>query len=182
MQFAAMEVGHVYFYTATILNWKKLLEPDKYKDFIIDSLKHLVAKKKMKVYGFVIMRSAAQPNHIHIIWEMLAKNGKEMPHASLMKYTGHQFLEDLQTNHPQVLPFFVVDSTTRMHHFWQRNSLPFLLDNEKTLVQKLNYIHNNPLQERWNLAVTAEDYKYSSARFYGLSIDEFGFLTHWQDR
>jgi len=46
MQFAAMEIGYVYFYTATILNWKKLLEPDKYKQIIIDSLKHLVDKRK----------------------------------------------------------------------------------------------------------------------------------------
>ena len=182
MQFATMEIGYVYFYTATILNWKKLLEPDKYKDIIIDSLKHLVDKKKIKVYAFVIMRSAAQPNHVHFIWKMLAKNGKEMPHASLMKYTGHQFLEDLRENHPQVLPFFIVDSSTRMHHFWQRNSLPFLLNNEETLVQKLNYIHDNPLQERWGLAEKPEDYRYSSAKFYTTGIDEFKFLTHWQDR
>jgi putative transposase len=100
MQFAAMEIGYVYFYTAIILNWKKLLEPDECKEIIIDSLKHLVDKKKIRVYGFVIMRSAAQHNHVHFIWELLAKNGKEMPHASLMKYTGHQFLEDLREHHP----------------------------------------------------------------------------------
>lgn len=176
MQFEAMEIGHVYFYTATILNWKKLLQPDKYKDIIIGSLKHLVHKKKIKVYGFVIM-----PNHIHVIWKMLEKNGKEMPHASLMKYTGHLFLEDLRMNHPLVLPYFVVDSTTRMHHFWQRNSLPFVLFKEETLIQKLNYIHNNPLQERWNLAKTPEDYHYSSAKFYHTGIDDFEFLTHWKD-
>lgn len=177
MQYSSMEIGFVYFYTATILNWKKLLESDKYKAIIVDSLKHLVDKKKIKVYGFVIM-----PNHIHLIWEMLAKNGREMPHASLMKHTGHLFLEDLRENHPQVLPFFVVDSSTRMHHFWQRNSLPFLLNNEKTLLQKLDYIHNNPMQKKWNLAIRPEDYQYSSAKFYIDGTDEFQFLTHWQDR
>ncbi|WP_229235530.1 MULTISPECIES: transposase [Emticicia] len=177
MQFSSMEIGFVYFYTATILNWKKLLEPDKYKAIIVDSVKHLVDKKKIRVYGFVIM-----PNHIHLIWEMLAKNGREMPHASLMKHTGHLFLEDLRENYPQVLPFFVVDSSTRMHHFWQRNSLPFLLNNEKTLLQKLDYIHNNPIQEKWNLAIRPEDYRYSSAKFYINGTDEFQFLTHWQDR
>lgn len=177
MQFSSMEIGFVYFYTATILNWKKLLEPDKYKAIIVDSLKHLVDKKKIRVYGFVIMS-----NHIHLIWEMLAKNGREMPHASLMKHTGHLFLEDLRENYPQVLPFFVVDSSTRMHHFWQRNSLPFLLNNEKTLLQKLDYIHNNPIQEKWNLAIRPEDYRYSSAKFYINGTDEFQFLTHWQER
>ena len=71
MEFPVMEIGHVYFYTATILKWQNLLKPDKYKDIIISSLKYLVDNKKIEVYAFVIM-----PNHIHIIWKMLEMNGK----------------------------------------------------------------------------------------------------------
>ena len=176
MQYASMEIGVPYFYTATITNWKNLLAPDKYKDVIINSLKHLVNKKKIKVFAFVIM-----PNHIHLIWMMLEKNGKEMPNASFMKFTGHQFLDDLRINHPQVLPFFEVDSTTRNYHFWQRNSLPIALHSPLVFRQKMDYTHNNPTVEKWNLVNLPEDYKYSSAKFYLEGIDELGFLTHWQE-
>jgi putative transposase len=176
MQFAILEIGVPYFYTATITKWQNLLKPDKYKDVIISSLDYLVAKGKIKVFGFVIM-----PNHIHLIWMMLEKNGKEMPHASFMKYTGHLFLEDLTKNHPQVLPYFEVDSSTRKHHFWQRNSLPIALYSPEVWKQKLDYIHNNPIAEKWKLADLPENYKYSSAKFYLDGIDEFGFLTHWQE-
>jgi putative transposase len=172
-----MELEQVYFYTATILDWKKLLVKDKYKDFIIDSLSYLANKGKIKVYGFVVM-----PNHIHLIWEMLAMNGKEMPHASLMKITGHQFLDDLRQNHPQVLPFFVVDTETRKHQFWERNSLPKLLYTPKVLAQKLDYIHANPVQEKWSLAKEPADYYYSSAKFYEMGVDDFGFITHYKER
>lgn len=55
-------------------------------------------------------------------------------------------------------------------------------NNEQTLLQKLDYIHRNPMQEKWNLAATPEEYRYSSAKFYMSGIDEFQFLTHWQDR
>ena len=175
MQYPTMDIGFVYFCTATILNWKHLLKPDKYKDIIISSLKYLVENDKIKVYGFVIM-----PNHIHLIWEMIEKNGKEMPNASFMKYTGHQFLEDLRANHSQILPYFEVDSTTRRYHFWQRNSLPVALFSSEVWEQKLEYIHNNPIQERWKLADLPENYRYSSARFYYTGEDEFGFLTHWR--
>ena len=58
---------HPQFFTATILDWKKLLKPDKYKDFIIGSLKFLVENNRVKVNGFVIM-----DNHIHILWQMMA--------------------------------------------------------------------------------------------------------------
>ena len=34
------------------------------------------------------------------------------------------------------------------------------------LIQKLTYIHNNPLQPHWRLAQRPEDDLWSSARFY----------------
>jgi len=34
------------------------------------------------------------------------------------------------------------------------------------LLQKLEYIHNNQLQPHWQLVERAEDYPWSSARFY----------------
>ncbi len=50
------------FFTATILEWKRLLKPDKYKDIIISSLEFLVQNKRVQVNAFVIM-----DNHIHLI-------------------------------------------------------------------------------------------------------------------
>ncbi len=114
-----MELGAIYFYTATILNWKHLLKPDKYKDILVNSLRYLVVENKIAVYGFVIM-----PNHIHVIWEILQLNGKELPHASFMKFTSHQLLTDLKQFHAEVLPFFEVNLKTRKYQFWQRDSLP----------------------------------------------------------
>lgn len=53
------------FFTATNLSWNKLLELDKYKDMIIESMQFLVDDNRVIIYGFVIM-----PNHIHLIWQM----------------------------------------------------------------------------------------------------------------
>ena len=50
------------FFTATNLEWKKLLLRDIYKDIIIGSMRHLVKNKRVIVYGFVIM-----PNHIYLL-------------------------------------------------------------------------------------------------------------------
>ncbi len=41
-------------------------------------------------------------------------------------------------------------------------------------------IHNNPVQPKWKLAATPEEYKYSSALFYQTGNDEFGFLEHYK--
>jgi len=172
-----MDLERVYFYTATILQWQKLLKPDKYKDVIISSLQYLTEKQKIAVYAYVIM-----PNHIHLLWEMLAMNGNEKPHASFMKYTAHRFLKDLEANHPQVLPYFQVGVSNRQYQFWERNSLPIEVYSPDVFEQKMNYIHANPMQEKWNLASKPHLYRYSSAHFYEEGIDEFGILTHYKER
>jgi putative transposase len=176
MQFPTMELDRAYYYTATIIKWYHLLKSDKYKDIIIESLQYLVASDKIRVHAFVIM-----PNHIHLAWRLLSMNGKEMPHSSFMKYTAHCFLADLQQSHPQILPYFQVNNSDRQYHFWQRNSLPIILYNDAVWQQKINYIHNNPIKEKWQLASLPHEYKYSSAKFYEYGIDDFGILTHWRD-
>ncbi len=56
-----MDIGKLYFWTATINNWYKLLEEDVLKDVVISSLQFLVHNKKIEVYAFVIMT-----NHVHL--------------------------------------------------------------------------------------------------------------------
>lgn len=52
---------------------------------------------------------------------------------------------------------------------------------EKFLIQKLNYIHFNPVRGKWNLVDDYRNYKYSSAGFYELE-DYQGFkITHYLD-
>ena len=172
-----MAFNEIYFWTDTIYEWKKLLSPDIHKQIIIDCWRELVKRKLIAIYAFVIM-----PNHIHVLWEMLEPNGKEMPHASFNKFTSHRFLDNLRANHPHVLPLFRVNEKERRYRFWQRDALAVLIDNEPKAYQKLSYIHTNPLQERWSLVQYPEDYIWSSARYYETGEDAFGFLTHYQER
>ena len=131
----------------------------------------------MAVYGFVLM-----PNYIHIIWEILKMNGKKMPHSSFNKYTSHEIVKRLKNNHPHLLPVFAVEEKDRKYRIWQRDPLAIIMDNKQKCSQKLDYIHTNPLQERWNLAAREEEYAWSSARFYLTGQDNFGFLTHFAER
>ena len=170
-------LNEVYFWTDTIKDWNNLLEPTKYKQLIINMLMQLVAKKLIRVFGFVIM-----PNHLHLIWEMLAKNGREMPHASFNKAIGHLIINDLKLSHHRVLPFFKVEKKERQYRVWQRDPLAILMDDREKVEQKLEYIHLNPLQEKWSLVKRPEDYIWSSAKFYETEIDDLGFLTHYKDR
>ncbi len=170
-----LELNEVYFWTSTIKDWHHLLKGDCFKQSIIDSLLYLVKRKKITVYAFVIM-----PNHIHLLWELNKLNGKESPHASFSKFTSHRFLQMLRADN--LSHDYKVNGSDRKHRFWQRDPLAVLIDSKVKFEQKLDYIHLNPLQEKWNLAEYPEDYKWSSARFYEKRSDEFGLLTHYMDR
>ncbi len=85
-------------FTATILEWKHLLKPDKYKDVIIDSLKFLVKEKRVQVYTFVIMS-----NHIHLIWQVQKGFERENVQRDFLKFTSQTIKRDLKKNHPAVL-------------------------------------------------------------------------------
>ncbi len=83
--------GEIYFWTATINGWLLLLEDDKYKDVIIESLQYLTDNGLINVYAFIIM-----PNHIHLIWRVNEPNGKESPQGSFLKFTAHTFKKMLK--------------------------------------------------------------------------------------
>ncbi len=178
-----MEIGHIYFWTATINNWNHLLTPDALKETILNSLRYLSEKKKIRVYGFVIM-----PNHIHLIWELLEKNGKENAHSSFLKYTAHQFKKYLLLHDPASLSLYAVNAHNKSYEFWQRDSMAFVLFKRATALQKLNYIHNNPLAPHWNLCDDPVAYYYSSAKFYDNPTHcgaeggvDLGFLCHLRE-
>ena len=96
-----------------------------------------------------------------------------------LKFTAQQMKFRLIDTNDSRLQNFQVTTGDRQYQFWERNALSVDLWSEKVFMQKMEYIHNNPLQDKWKLVQYPEDYKYSSAKFYETGVDEFGLLTHY---
>ena len=171
-----MDFDDLYFYTDTIIGFSHLLADDNLKIIVINSLKYLVDNELINIYGYVIM-----PNHIHLIWKVLKNNGKESPVSSFTKFTAHQFKKYLRDGNQDVLGKFSSDKVDRNYQFWKRDPLAIPLTTDDILIQKLDYIHDNPSKKKWNLCAYPEDYRWSSAQFYNSGSDEFGFLTNFRD-
>jgi hypothetical protein len=95
-----------------------------------------------------------------------------------LKFTAQQMKFKLIDAKDPMLSWFRVNAKDRQYQFWERNSLSIDLWTPKGFEQKLDYIHNNPIQDKWQLVKYPEDYKYSSAKFYETGVDDFGLLTH----
>ena len=155
------------FYTATIHEWKYLLKDDNFKEIIIESLQWMVQNKKVKISAFVIMS-----NHIHLIWQATTSITPAEVQTSFKKYTSKRFLYLL--NKSGKAQQYIVQAADRQHQFWKRNSLRIELFTPSVFEQKLEYIHDNPVNA--GLCKYPEEYKYSSAKFYETGFDSFDIL------
>ncbi len=160
------------YFTATINEWKPLLANDNYKDIIIGSLQNLVSKNRIELNAFVIMN-----NHIHLIWQALQSFTPTQNQASFMKFTARQLLLSLVEDDKDLHASFKVNKYDRDYQVWKREPLSIELLNKKMFIQKLEYIHYNPV--RAGICEVPEDYHYSSARFYCDGTNEFGMLKHF---
>jgi REP element-mobilizing transposase RayT len=164
-------LGEIFFCTATINKWQRLLWKDDYKNVIVSSLQYLSDAGKVDVFAFVIM-----PNHIHLIWRVNEMNGKETAQGSFLKYTAHEFKKMLKNDTDNILASYAVKAANKSHEFWQRDSLAVHLYTKEVAYQKLDYIHYNPCTERWKLVSDPCDYIYSSAKYYMLGEKQYSFL------
>ena len=102
---------------------------------------------------------------------------REAAQRDFLKFVSQTIKRDLQKNHPRVLEKFYVGAKDRKYQFWKRNPLSIDLWTKEMFKQKMEYIHYNPVTA--DLCAYAEDYKYSSTKFYETCEDEFGIMTHW---
>lgn len=169
-------MNNLTFFTATIIEWKSLLILDAYKQIIVDSLKYLKVKNKIKVYAFVIM-----PNHIHLVWKINNELNYSDIQRDFLKYTSQIIKFNLEKSNPEMLKQFYVGAKDRNYQIWQRNPLSIEILSREMAEQKINYIHKNPLMTKWKLAEEPHLYKYASAKFYFEGIDEFGILENYMN-
>jgi REP element-mobilizing transposase RayT len=118
------------------------------------------------------------PNHIHLIWQVREAIKPSDLQRDFLKFTPQKIKFDFQEHHPQVLEHFNVNLKDRQYQLWENPPLSIPLWSKDVFLQKLEYIHKNPIEEKWRLAECAQEYYYSSAKFYLLNEDDFGFITH----
>ena len=166
---------HPEFITITCLEWKHFLKHDACKRIIIDALIYRVMNEQLKVFGFVIM-----PNHLHLIWKISNDIEQQDFQRDFLKYTAKGMLTYLKAHDEFLYAESEVNDKDRHRQIWERNSLSKEIFTEEFCKQKLNYIHNNPLQEKWNLATQPEDYYWSSASYYLNNDSRWRFLSHYR--
>lgn len=129
------------FITITCLEWKPLLEQDRFKDIVIASMAFLSKAHRVNIYAFVIM-----PNHLHVIWQIMGEQKREDVQRDFLKYTAQQILKIFRNEKSLLQGELLVQARDRKYQIWERNSLSIPLWPDKVMWQKLEYIHYNPVK------------------------------------
>ena len=155
-----------YFLTTTVTDFTNIFQHQETAGIMLTNIGFYLRQFKASLHAFVIM-----PNHIHLLVTM-GENGTVSQFMGRIKeYSAKQIIKWCETNAcNDMLTKFSASAEKNMpeHHYqvWQARFDDLLIRTDKMYLIKTEYIHNNPLQERWQLAKTPEEYSLSSARFY----------------
>ena len=162
------EKDGAYFVSFATVNWIDVFTRDDYFSEITSSLDYCRKEKGMEIYGFCIM-----PSHIHLIFRSSLGNPSGLM-RDFKGYTSKKLLKAIEEN-PQesrkewLLWMFeragLKNSYVKQRQFWQQHNQPIEIWSLKVFEQKLNYIHQNPVES--GFVTDPIDWKYSSARNYG---------------
>lgn len=151
---------YLYFVTFTINNHIPLFTDAIYRDIVINSLKFSIENRSLRIFAYVIMST-----HIHLIVFDAQFDNQRLQKTinEFRKFTGNALLKQIKKDDQSILEKFIeTHRTDREHRIWAVGFHPIGIENEKMLVQKINYIHENPVKA--GLTDNPLNWKYSSAK------------------
>jgi REP element-mobilizing transposase RayT len=170
--------SHLYFITASIIDWKHLFITPEHTNIPLNALAWLQEQKRILLFAFVIM-----PSHLHAVIKPEATTIAEAL-QQFGSFTAHEILKTLRTNNQtDLLSIFKQDRRDQRHEhsIWQDIQAKNIYSMD-FLQQKLEYIHQNPVAKEWKLVNDRADYLYSSAGYYDYGrkpIIEITDINEW---
>ena len=165
----AIEQHSCHYLTFNVVDWIDIFVRPMFKQIIVESLNHFIAKKGLTVYAWCLMS-----NHLHLMAQTKDGFGLSLLADEFKKFTSKIILEDIDVE-PEIRrkwmmkKFEEASKTMRLldkFQVWQTtvNSVYIDLHDEDMINEQVEYIHNNPVRDR--IVTHAEDYLHSSARDY----------------
>lgn len=156
----------IYFVTFTVVDWLDVFIRESYRHQIVSDLNYCIWHKGLEVYSWCLMTS-----HLHLI--IRAQEGYRVSDIirDIKKHSSKAIVEKIRTEPESRREYLLshferagrYDSRVSQYKFWTEDNHAIHLDPFDTdkIKQKMDYIHDNPVQEGW--VQYAHEYLYSSA-------------------
>ncbi len=156
-----------YFITLATVGWVNVFTKKEQKLLMIDSLNDFKKNKGIEIYAYCLMS-----NHLHMICR--AKEGFDLSTIikDLKKRTSKSIIKEIKEGKEKRKSWLLEIFSKAFDHLspiqkykvWQGSNHAILLYSDEFLFEKLNIIHNDPVDEM--VVDKSTDYIFSSARNY----------------
>src|SRR4051812_2058485 len=146
------------FVTGTIVGWLPIFTTAARCDVLVQAFQYCRVHKQLTLHGWVILDT-----HFHAI---VAAPDLTRILADLKRHAARRLIEQLQAEHCQWLldqlrKQRALHKTESEHQVWQEGSHPQAIRTDAMMLQKLEYLHNNPVKR--GLVASPEHWRYSPA-------------------
>jgi len=152
------EPDRPHFITATSVEWLPVFTSSSCCDLVVRALSFAREHKGLRIYGWVILDS-----HLHAIVA-----GPELAQVigDLKKFTAREVLAQLKVEGRewllnQLAYYRAKYKTNSRYQVWQEGVHPQSIPTDDIMLQKFEYLHNNPVKR--GLVTSPEHWRYSSA-------------------
>lgn len=165
-----------HFLTMTIVDWMPLFINKEIVSILFDSIKFMQNERSLSLYAFVVME-----HHLHFIAsnDHLDKTIKEFK-----SFTARNIIDYLRERNSTALleklkGAKLSHKKESTYQVWQEGNHPEEIISEKMLIQKIEYIHNNPVRRGY--VDEPSQWRYSSARNYNGEEGLLVVKTDWRN-
>ena len=160
------------------MGWLDVFTRNDYKDILLQSLSYC-----QKVKGIEIIAWCDMTNHVHLVFRSVKGQHPSLLLGDFKRFTSRAVVKAMQENPRERRREFLLEqfkkaaaksSNVKEYKFWRHDNKPIELWSNKVIWEKINYVHNNPVEA--GLIYRAQDYVYSSASDYS---DEKGLMVLW---
>ena len=161
------EPGQLQFITTSTYRRSRLFTCQRFGWTFVEALRQLRDETGFLLIGWVLM-----PDHFHLLIRPEPARDTVRFMQELKKRSAQQIIATLARNQHQprcrtLLARLRLPPTVHSdsyHRLWQRRYVPFNIFTEKKRIEKINYMHNNPVKRK--LVVSPDQWPWSSFRFY----------------
>jgi REP element-mobilizing transposase RayT len=158
----------VYFVSFAVVEWFDVFTRNEYKNLLLDNLAYCQKNKGMEIFAWCIMT-----NHVHLVFRSVGNVKPEQLLGNFKRHTSKEVVKGIKENPTESRKDWLLErfkkaalntSNVLDFQFWRHDNRPIELWSNKVIDEKINYIHNNPVEA--GLVFHPEDYLYSSAADY----------------
>jgi len=150
--------GHLHFITTSCYQRRPLLGAPQNRDLFLEVMEQVRRRYRFVIVGYVIM-----PEHIHLLFTEPERGDPSTVMKVLKQSFARRVLAKLRAAaDPRQSSLWATALT--QGHVWQHRFYDFVVFTEKKRLEKLRYIHRNPVTR--GLVLTPEQWTWSSYRHY----------------